>query len=139
MSTFDRGGLLVARILLVLVFLLAGLNKIMNYDATVADIAAHGVPLAVVATPLAILFELGGAILVVLGYRTREAALALILFTVLATLFYHRFWEMSGQEQTINMIMFLKNLGLIGGLALLWHVGPGALALDARQAAETGS
>lgn len=135
MSNFNRTGLLVARVLLVLVFLLAGLNKLMNYGATAEDIAAHGVPLAAIATPLAILFELGGAILVVIGYRTREAALALILFTVLATLFYHRFWEMSGQEQMINMIMFLKNLGLIGGLMMLWHLGPGELSLDAKKSA----
>ena len=82
----------------------------------------------------AIVFEVGGGLSVILGYRARWGALALIVFTVPATLIFHNFWALEGMDQQINMIMFMKNLSMIGGLSLVAAYGAGPVSLDARKA-----
>jgi len=75
--------------------------------------------------------ELGGGLLIVLGWQTRWAALALALFTLVAAYFFHDFWNMpAGTERADAMIHAMKNLSIFGGFLMLAAVGAGRYSLD---------
>lgn len=120
---------LAARICLSLIFLRSGIGKILDFGGTQQQIAGQGMPLALAAvlTVGAIVFELAGALSVLLGYKARWGAILLIIFLVPTTLIFHAFW--SDPKQTTQ---FLKNLALIGGLLMVYYVGSGPVSLDAR-------
>ncbi len=113
-----------ARVLLAVLFVLAGYGKIAGYDGTMGYMASQGVPGMLL--PLVIALELGGGLLLVAGFQTRWVALALAVFTVAASLIFH-----IGDGQ---MTMFLKNMAITGGLLLVYVHGAGPLSLDARKA-----
>ena len=112
---------LVARLLLATIFVVEGWLKIRDYSGTVAYMEANGV--SGVALPIVILTELGGGLLVVLGFFTRIAAVALAGFCLLTILFFHM-----APDQAVN---FYKNLSMAGGFLMLAAYGPGAWSLDA--------
>lgn len=116
---------LAGRILIALIFVLAGANKIGNYEATIGYMQKFGVP--GVLLPVTIAVELLGGLAVAFGWRARIAALVLAGFTIFAAGLFHA--EFSDQQQITN---FLKNLAIAGGLLTLAAQGPGALSLDAR-------
>ena len=124
---------LVARILLALVFLVAGVRKVMAPAASAGYLAKLGFPAPEVMVWVAIAFELGGAILLILGWKTRWGALALALFTLIATFAAHRFWEFDAAQYANQMNHFLKNLAIVGGMVLLAATGPGPLSVDGRR------
>jgi putative oxidoreductase len=117
--------ILIGRVLLSIIFIHSGWEKISGYAGTAEYMQAAGVPGALL--PLVILTELGGGLLVLLGLFTRWAALALAGFCVLAAYFFH---HPSDPEQ---MISFMKNLTIAGGFLVLAGSGPGAYALDNRR------
>lgn len=108
-----------ARILIALIFILSGVSKISGFQATVAYIASAGVPLAAIAAVAAIVVELGGGILLVLGYRAQIAAFLMAGFTVLAALIFHQFWAVPEADMQNQMIHFMKNLSIAGGLLMI--------------------
>jgi putative oxidoreductase len=117
----------VARVLLAHIFILAGLNKMgAGYAGTQGYMEAMGVPGMLL--PLVILVEIGAGLAVLLGWQTRWAALALAGFTVLAALIFHN--NLGDQMQ---MILFMKNLAITGGLLLLAEHGAGVFSLDNRK------
>jgi len=117
----------VARILLAHIFILAGLNKIgAGYAGTQGYMEAMGVTGMLL--PLVILVEIGAGLAVLVGWQTRWAALGLAGFTVIAALIFH-----SNLGEQIQMIMFMKNLAITGGLLLLAEHGAGAYSLDNRK------
>lgn len=118
---------LVARLLLAHIFLLSGLSKIMGYADTQGYMEAMGVPGALL--PLVIVVEVGGSLALIVGFFTRWAALALAAFCVAAALIFHR--NFADQMQ---MIQFMKNLTITGGLLLLYVQGAGAFSIDAKRA-----
>jgi putative oxidoreductase len=122
--------LLIARIALVLVFPISGVLKLRNVGGTAAHFASLGAPLPDVAAWVAIACELILPALIVLGVGVRWAALGLILYTAGATIIGHRFWEVAPPAQTEQMFSFFKNIGLMGGFALLAVLGPGRYALQ---------
>lgn len=117
--------LLAARILLGLLFVVAGFGKLGNVDGFGAYMASGGVP-AILAWPV-VLFEILGGLALIAGFQTRIAALALAAFCVLSGLLYH--FDPADQMQMTNL---LKNLGLAGGYLALFVTGPGAWSLDAK-------
>lgn len=117
-------ALLAARILLAILFIVAGLGKLADVQAFTGYMAAGGVP-AFLAWPV-IALELLGGIAVLLGFQTRIASLALGGFSILAGLMFH--FDPANQMQ---MTMFMKNLGLGGGFLLLAITGAGAWSIDA--------
>jgi putative oxidoreductase len=126
------GTMLVGRILLATIFVASGLNMLAHVDATAGHMASAGVPAA---HPLAIVAGLAqvlGGLAVVFGFLTRVAAIGLILFLIPTTLIFHHFWNLTGAEQQQQLVNFLKNLGIIGGLALLFAHGAGAYSIDRR-------
>ncbi|MDQ0474492.1 DoxX family protein [Labrys wisconsinensis] len=116
------------RVLIAVIFLLSGFGKLTAPGATMGYIASAGLPLPVVGLIIAIVVELGGGILLVLGYQTRLVALILALFSVAAALSFHNNFADQGQ-----MINFLKNLAMAGGLLQIVAFGAGSLSLDARR------
>lgn len=124
---------LLARVLIGLLFIVSGIGKIDGYDGTVELAAVAGVALPQIAVALAAVAEIGLPILLLLGWKTRWVAIALILLVLATNGFFHRFWEMDGEGRILNKIMLFKNFAIIGGLLLLATVGPGRWALDARR------
>lgn len=114
----------IGRVLLSLLFIVAGWGKLTGFAATVGMIAAAGFPMPTLMAVLAIIFELGGGILLLTGFHARMAAWMLIVFTAIATVGYHMDW--SNQMQ---MIMALKNVAIIGGLLFVTRVGAGGYGL----------
>jgi len=118
---------LLGRILLGAPFLMSGLGKLGAYAATVGYITAIGLPLPPLAFIVSVAIEIGGGLLLLSGYRVRFASLVLAVFSVLTAVFFHR--NFADQNQ---MIHFLKNVMMAGGLLQITYFGAGAFSLDAR-------
>ncbi len=126
---------LLGRLLLAALFLPAGISKMGGFSGTAGYIASAGLPMPELATLIAIVIEIGGAIALILGFGTRWAALALALFTLVASVAFHGFWGMPAEQAMLQQLMFFKNIAVVGGLLTLAAFGAGALSLDARRAA----
>ncbi|MBD8873942.1 DoxX family protein [Rhodanobacter sp. DHB23] len=124
--------LLVARILLMLLFVLFGLSKLADYAGTSAYMAAEGLPLPALAAVVVIVMEFFVGLAIVLGFWTRPLALLLAVYTLGTALVAHHYWSMAGAERMANMINFYKNISIIGGLLLLCLTGPGRYSIDRR-------
>ena len=116
---------LAGRILLAALFLIIGWSKITGFDGTVAFVASAGFPMPEVLTVLAIIFELGGALMLIAGFHARLAAWMLIVFTAIATGAYHNAFADPSQQ-----LMMLKNLSIIGGLLYVAAYGSGAWSIS---------
>jgi putative oxidoreductase len=126
---------LLSRLLLAALFLPAGLSKIGGFEGTAGYIASVGLPMPTVGAAVAIAVEVLGGLALILGLGTRWAALALALFTLVASFFFHNFWAMPAEQQMMQQLMFMKNIGVTGGLLALAAFGAGAFSLDARRGA----
>jgi putative oxidoreductase len=118
----------VGRLMIGLPFAMSGLGKLGSYGATTAMIGAAGLPLPPLAYAVAVAVELGGGLLLVAGYRVRLVAVALAVFTLAAAISFHA--NFADQNQ---MIHFLKNVMMAGGLLQIAAFGAGALSLDHRR------
>lgn len=138
MERIERYLPLAGRILLSLIFLMSAFGKITNWSMTARYMASKGMPAVPFFEAMAILLEFGGAFAVLTGWAARLGALALLIFLIPATLIFHNFWAYTGMEQQNQMINFLKNLGLMGGLLYVMAFGPGPLSVDAHRQAQAG-
>jgi putative oxidoreductase len=129
--------LLVARILLVLLFLVFGWGKLTDYAGTVDYMAKTDLPLPSVAALVAIAVEVFIAIGVVLGIWTRPLAVLLALYTLATALIGHHFWTLEGAARYGNAINFYKNISIVGGFLLLYVTGAGRYSVDAKLAARS--
>lgn len=132
-ASFEGPINLAGRILLSLIFVLSGLSKIGNWGGTAAFMESEGM----VAVPLflagAILFEVAGGLSVATGYKARWGALALVVFLIPASLIFHDFWKLEdAQARQLQMILFLKNVAIGGGLLTVVARGAGPWSLDER-------
>ena len=126
---------LAGRLLLAALFLPAGLSKITGFAGTVGYIGSVGLPLPSVAAVLAILVEVGGGLALIAGFGTRLAALALALFTLVASFFFHAYWGVPAEQAFVQQLLFFKNIAVVGGLLVLAAHGAGAWSLDAKRQA----
>lgn len=122
----------VGRLLLAALFLPAGIGKITGFAGTVGYISSVNMPFPTLSALLAILFEVGGGLALVFGLGTRWAALALSVFTLVASFFFHAFWAVPAEAAMVTQLLFIKNIAVVGGLLTLAAWGPGAWSLDAR-------
>lgn len=122
---------LLGRLLMAALFVPAGLHKITGFATTAAMMAAKGLPLSEVLLVLTIAIELGGGLMLLLGWHARAAAVALFLFMIPVTLVFHGFWNIAdAQAQGMQQIMFMKNIAIMGGLAFIAAFGSGAFGLS---------
>jgi putative oxidoreductase len=126
MNTTNRYLPLLGRILIGAPFVLSGLSKLAAHDATVGYISSVGLPLPQLGWLIAVAVELGGGALLISGFRARPVALVVALFSVATAIFFHH--NFADQNQ---MIHFLKNIMLTGGLLQIVYFGAGPLSLDA--------
>lgn len=117
-ATAFRPALLIAgRIGFASLFLLGGLNKILNYEATLTSMAAVGLQPAGLLLPLAIALEVVGGALVALGRTGASlAAIALAIFTLATNIYFHDFWNMDGETAGLELSLFFKNVSIAGAL-----------------------
>ena len=125
---------LVARVLLALMFILAGFSKLGGIEGTAGYIASAGLPMPTVLAVATGLLEVIGGIALAVGFQARIAALVLALFTLLATFLFHAFWAVPADQAFVQQLMFMKNLAVAGGLLLVFALGAGPLSLDERRA-----
>ncbi len=125
----------IARILLALMFVLAGIGKLSGLEGTAGYIASKGLPAPMLLAVAAGVVELVAGVLLIIGWQARWAALALAAFTVVATVIFHNYWAMPAAQQMTQQLMFMKNLAVTGGLLFVFAFGAGSLSLDARKAA----
>ncbi|HZV99424.1 MAG TPA: DoxX family protein [Methylophilaceae bacterium] len=130
MNALNRYGPLTGRILIALIFVLAGSGKITSFEGTVGYIASKGLPLPQLLAIGAILIELGGGLMLILNWKARWAATAMLLFTALAALIFHNFWAVPPDQAQNQMIHFMKNLSIMGGLLYVMTHGSGPLSLS---------
>jgi putative oxidoreductase len=119
---------LLGRVLIGAPFIMSGLGKLTAYSATVGYITSVGLPFPQLAFAIAAAVEIGGGTILILGYRARLVGLILALFSIATALSFHR--NFADQNQ---MIHFLKNIMMAGGLLQIAYFGAGPLSLDARR------
>lgn len=132
MRRFDRIPPLAARLFLSAIFLVSGIAKATDFSGAAGHMASHGmraIPLFLVS---ATIIELGGGLCLLLGLATRGAALALFFYLVPVTVVFHGFWGFGGAERLPQMVHFMKNLAIMGGLLEVFAFGAGRLSLDER-------
>ena len=117
----------IGRVLMAAIFVLSGFGKLAAPAATIGYIQAMGLPMAGAGLVAAIVVELGGGLLLALGYKTRLVALALAAFSVVTGLIFHH--AVGDQNQMIHL---LKNFAMAGGLLQVAAFGAGAYSLDAK-------
>ena len=130
MDAMNRYGTLLGRVLVALIFVLSGIGKITGFEDTVSYIASMGLPLPQLGAVAAIIVEVGGGLMVVVGWRARWAAAAMLVFTALAAVLFHGFWAVPSDQVLNTMVHFMKNLSIMGGLLYIVVHGSGPLSLD---------
>jgi putative oxidoreductase len=124
----------VGRVLLSVIFIVAGYNKLVAITGTAAYFNRLGLPVPMVTAWAAAIFEVVGGLMILVGFKTRWVALALCVFTGVALYLGHKFWAVEAAQYTNQLNHALKNLGLMGGFLLLYANGPGPHSLDAKSA-----
>ncbi len=130
MHTLHTIGPLAGRLLIAYIFIVAGWGKIAGFEGTVGYIESVGLPLPAVAAVVAIIVELGGGLMLAVGYKARWAASALALFTLVTAFAFHNYWAMPPEQVQMQSIMFMKNLAIAGGLLYILVHGSGPLSLE---------
>lgn len=134
-TTVQNTAALIGRILLALIFIISGVGKITGYAGTAGYMASAGLPLVAVLLPLSILVELGGGLLIALGWKARWAAAVIFLFIIPVTLVFHNPAGLDPAAAQGQMINLLKNVSIMGGMLGLFAFGPGGFSLDAKKRA----
>ena len=124
---------IVGRVLLALMFIYAGFGKLTNLEGTAGYIASGGLPMASVLAVVVGLLELLGGLAIAVGLRARWAALALGLFTLAASVLFHKFCAVPADQAFVQQLMFMKNLSVAGGLFIVAALGAGPVSVDARR------
>ena len=120
------------RLLYAVIFVMAGANHFSKQ--TIGYAASQGVPLASIAVPLSGVLAIVGGLSILLGYRAKLGAWLIVLFLIPVTLMMHKFWTVTDPMMAqIQMVMFMKNVSMLGGALLISHFGGGPFSLDARR------
>ena len=130
-STVNAAAL-VGRILLALMFVISGFMKIGGFAGVAGYIGSKGLPMPEVLAALTIALELGGGILLVIGYKVRVVSILFFLWLIPTTLIFHKFWGIDAAQVQNQMNNFLKNVSIMGAMLLVFAFGPGAYSVDKR-------
>lgn len=124
---------LLGRMLLSLIFLASAYWKIMYWSGNVEMMTEKEMPAASLLLGLAVVVELVGGLALLAGFQARVAALTLFLYLIPVTLLFHNFLGLEGPERRAQEVNLLKNLAIMGGLAVVFGLGAGPLSVDARR------
>ena len=132
-TSFWQGTVVVlGRFFFALIFVMAGSNHFSRQ--TIAFSASQGVPLASIAVPLSGVLAIAGGLSILLGYRAKLGAWLIVLFLIPVTLMMHKFWTVTDPMMAqLQMILFMKNVSMLGGALLISQFGAGPFSLDARR------
>ena len=123
-------GPLVGRVLLALIFIIAGFGKITGFEGTVGYMQAYNMPMTQILAVIAIIIELGGGIMIAVGWKARWAAAAIFIFVLIASFIFHAFWAVPADQAQLQNIMFMKNLAIMGGMLYIIVYGSGPFSVD---------
>jgi putative oxidoreductase len=132
-QNIQNAAALIGRILLGLIFVISGFGKIGGYAGTAGYMASQGLPLVSILLPLTILVELGGGLLLMVGWKARWVALVFVLFLIPVTAVFHNPAGLDPAQAQQQMINLLKNLAIMGGMLQVVAFGAGAWSLDGRR------
>jgi putative oxidoreductase len=124
--------ILTARVLLVMLFLISGWDKLTDYAGTVTYMTQVGTPLPGIAALVAIVVEFFVSIALILGLWTRPLALLMAFYTLATAFIGHHYWSMVNAERAANEIHFYKNASIMGGFLLLYVTGAGKYSVSTR-------
>jgi putative oxidoreductase len=134
---FMKITVLAGRLLFSLIFFFSGFN--LFSAGAIGYAASEGVPLASLFVPISGILAIAGSVSIILGYKTRIGAVLLAIFLVPVTLAFHHFWTVADPGARQNeMIQFMKNTSMLGGVLILFVHGAGPYSLDARGNANPG-
>ena len=127
---------LIGRILIVTLFLPAGLSKLAGFEDTLAYFASLGIPVPTFALIATIVIEIAGSMALLLGFQTRLVAIVMAIFTLLAAVTGHAYWAAPADAVFIAQLLFFKNIAVMGGLLVLASAGAGSFSIDGRKEAK---
>ena len=133
MKTYQNALNLLGRLLMVALFLPAGLAKMAGFEGTLGYFASLGIPAPTFALAATIVIEVVGSIALLLGYQTRLVASIMALFTLIAAVTGHAYWAAPVDQAFIAQLLFFKNIAVMGGLLILASAGAGSFSIDGRQ------
>ena len=133
-DSFKTPLVVVGRVLLALMFVLSGFGKLTGIEGSAGYIASAGLPMATALAVIVGLLEFFGGLALMVGFHARWAALALGLFTLLASLLFHNFWAMPADKAFMQQLIFMKNLSVAGGMFIVAALGAGPASIDAARA-----
>jgi putative oxidoreductase len=137
MNAVEKFLPLLGRILIALIFIRGGINKLGAIDGTVAQMSSHGVPLSNILVWGAIALELGGGLMLIAGLLTRWVALALFFYTLVLALIFHAYWTMPEAVQREQAASFFGHLAMMGGMLFVVAFGAGAWSFDSLMGRKT--
>jgi putative oxidoreductase len=126
-----RTGLapLAARLLVCAIFMQGAFGKITGWSGQAEYMASHGMRFIPPLLGAALVIEVLGVLALLSGYQARIAALVMFVYLAIVSVTLHNFWALSGMSAGSNQTAFLKNLGIMGGLLMIWAYGPGRWAI----------
>lgn len=128
MDAISKWAQVAGRVALGTIFVVSAFGKVTAWRGTVAYASSKGVPGTLLA--IATVLECFGGVSIMVGFKARWGALALLIFLVPVTLVFHNFWAVPAEQQPMEMVNFLKNLAIGGGLLMLLGRGAGAFSID---------
>lgn len=133
MSDFiGKFGPVTGRVLVALIFLWSGIGKIGGFAGTAGYMASKGLPMVEVLLVLTVVIEIGGSLMLILGWKARLAAAAMFLWLIPVTLAMHNFWAVPAAEAMGQQINFMKNLSIMGAMLYILAFGAGPYSVDKR-------
>jgi putative oxidoreductase len=131
----DSGVILLARIALAVLFLWGSVMKLAGYEGFVGYLHSVSVPFVQIAAPLSIAIDLTGGLCLILGFKIRQLALVMAVYTLATALIGHAFWNVTDSVMRHDMVIhFWKNVGITGGFLLLLVTGAGRISIDSAHA-----
>ncbi len=116
---------LLGRFGLSLIFVVEGLHKALEFDESLLILKEEEFPMPFISLVFSIIVELIGGLAIVIGYKTTIAALAISLYLIVSTVFFHPVWH-----DMAFFMDFVKNIAIIGGLFILAYHGSGPKSVD---------